>query len=1595
MKHLSVSILACLLLFPPLLISAQTNMLVNGGFESGETAWSGWSSGIQVNQTAPHSGTSCARFTTRSTLEQSPITVIPGKTYKLSAWIRINSMAGSDWGGIRFSAIEYNWSANYDSEFYTLNNRPVGEWFNEIISFVPTSTQVRIQAGFFGGQGWVSDYSFDDLVLFEEIPVNAPPVITSFTLNALQGQVPFAVNAQAVATDPDGAVTNYLYETGDGAVYSGNPSFSHTYRLQGNYTLKLTLTDDAGATDTLIRQMVVTGEDNHLVEITSPLGANGNPVNTSLSQVTLQGIRLNGSGDLFWINNRTMQSGSVPVSAEAFTIENIALSPGMNLVQVQSGKGDGTFRLDEVSIRYTPEGYAGPLISALSASKTNVRQYERTDLQFSVQTVADNPYFPYDTLMPQNLNTGTGISVDVLFTNGSVTYRQPAFLNREYTRQGDHLLPAGESVWTARMAFRETGTWSSSVVARDIIGETSFPGPAITVVQDSLNGGYIRVSASDNRYFEYENGRPFIAMGHGTSVSGPEETDEELGKWQNNHLNFGRFWLSPVSPFSDPWSSWATHHPMISNGYMPPPLLTYNQKYANGDFSYRIASPAVENINTPAIFRGFWDGKTAVEPGKQYRIIARVKTVNLNGNGGLVLKTGGWLGTGVTNPGTGTVLSDVMKGDNPWAYLTGTLTTGSNQTSLDNLYLVLEDCIGEAYLDQLTIQEINPDGSLKENILSKWNANTHYYLDPIRSKDADYLIDQANQAGIHYKIVIHEKNDYICNHLDQAGYVTATQGNFDQPSSTKLGRLYEYYWRNLIARWGYATSVHSWELVNEGAPASYAGLTDRLANTMDNESPYPRMVSTSFWSNWEPEYWAASASDYSDIHAYIMTTGWIDTITIDGQLYNREALKNDAAAAFYAYSQATGTDPLRNKPVILGETDLDMPGNQATDTLLVRDTAGVFLHNFNWAHISHGGITGLLWGTENIRTNNLYHRYKGFYHFMKTLPITTGNYSRLTATTDNTLLRVWGQRQESGNAAHCWIQNRNHTWKKVVQNGNPAPVSGIVTFTGLTPGSMQVERWNSWAEDTIASTTDTLMVNESGELSLSVVNLVADLAFKFSSINAPPPTAVRDWPQFQRDAQRTGRTSVAIPPPYRARWIWAGPGVTLRNQESETGWTDDLTSRPGYSFPLPATVNHTIAQGVQPVIRGNRLYFCTMEGDAYALSIHDGATLWSATVPGGSIVSAAVVDNVVVFAGLRGIVYAMDTLTGALSWQYNTRAAISTAPCVHNNQILIANHKGKVSCLLPSGALLWERQLGAPVTGGIAASGNSLYVPAENLRVYALDLSSGNIRATQQVNGQSFRMCHPVVFNGKVWVTSCPVPMVGSETVMDDLMSASASQQEEQENIRSWLLGESNNWAYSSPDWQHVFALDATTLNIPFLIPSGPVDGCGYPPPSVVVDNENRVLSWWKTRYPTLTSQGPAFGTNYTLDISGINEQNGNRVLIDNGQLSGMWPLETDNLYNFSVGGNYLWLRQNFRGTLVINLSTSQYNLVQTSFRWNDGGNFSGAHISYLDQNNFTNPSGTPVTGSQQPAAARSAPAIAGNYIFISEDFGIVAIETY
>ena len=78
----------------------------------------------------------------------------------------------------------------------------------------------------------------------QTININSPPV-ASFT---------FACNLLTCSFDgsgshdPDGTITSYAWNFGDGTTGSG-PALSHTYAVGGHYAVALTVTDNAGATN--------------------------------------------------------------------------------------------------------------------------------------------------------------------------------------------------------------------------------------------------------------------------------------------------------------------------------------------------------------------------------------------------------------------------------------------------------------------------------------------------------------------------------------------------------------------------------------------------------------------------------------------------------------------------------------------------------------------------------------------------------------------------------------------------------------------------------------------------------------------------------------------------------------------------------------------------------------------------------------------------------------------------------------------------------------------------------------------------------------------------------------------------------------------------------------------------------------------------------------------------------------------------------------------------------------------------------------------------------------------------------------------------
>ena len=85
-------------------------------------------------------------------------------------------------------------------------------------------------------------------------PANQAPT-ASFT--ATPNDLAVTVDASA-STDADGTIASYAWEFGDGGTATGKTPAAHTYAAAGNYTVKLTVTDNQGATNSTTRSVTVT-----------------------------------------------------------------------------------------------------------------------------------------------------------------------------------------------------------------------------------------------------------------------------------------------------------------------------------------------------------------------------------------------------------------------------------------------------------------------------------------------------------------------------------------------------------------------------------------------------------------------------------------------------------------------------------------------------------------------------------------------------------------------------------------------------------------------------------------------------------------------------------------------------------------------------------------------------------------------------------------------------------------------------------------------------------------------------------------------------------------------------------------------------------------------------------------------------------------------------------------------------------------------------------------------------------------------------------------------------------------------------------------
>ncbi len=179
---------------------------------------------------------------------------------------------------------------------------------------------------------------------------------------------------------------------------------------------------------------------------------------------------------------------------------------------------------------------------SVTPSRTQVPRYELIEFRLNLQATYRNAFDPDEITVEGIFNTPSGTKVQV-----------PGFFYRPYTRRlegrEERLIPAGDADWRIRFAPTEIGRYQVVVTVRDRTGKTVRSSPIGFTCVTSKNPGFVRLSKDDRRYFAFDNGEPYLAIGANVCWAGSRGTydyDDWLPRYGQAGANYFRVWLGPA-----------------------------------------------------------------------------------------------------------------------------------------------------------------------------------------------------------------------------------------------------------------------------------------------------------------------------------------------------------------------------------------------------------------------------------------------------------------------------------------------------------------------------------------------------------------------------------------------------------------------------------------------------------------------------------------------------------------------------------------------------------------------------------------------------------------------------------------------------------------------------------------------------------------------------------------------------------------------------------------------------------------------------------------------------------------------------------------
>ncbi|HSD62238.1 MAG TPA: PQQ-binding-like beta-propeller repeat protein [Ignavibacteriaceae bacterium] len=204
------------------------------------------------------------------------------------------------------------------------------------------------------------------------------------------------------------------------------------------------------------------------------------------------------------------------------------------------------------------------------------------------------------------------------------------------------------------------------------------------------------------------------------------------------------------------------------------------------------------------------------------------------------------------------------------------------------------------------------------------------------------------------------------------------------------------------------------------------------------------------------------------------------------------------------------------------------------------------------------------------------------------------------------------------------------------------------------------------------------------------------------------------------------------------------PDEIIFNTEDGNVYKYDMKGNEIWKIKISSSIHSS------PSMKDNIIVFGNDNGEIIGIDSKTGRILYNKKTGESFFGASSISDNTVYIGNDNGNLYAVNLQKGNIIWKYNSGAKIIMTPSVTADKIYFGNLSGELFCLDKEGNLIWRTATDGILNATPFISENYLVIPDMNKKFYFVDINTGKIEKTYNVEGRL--NLSPVIFRNLLFV---------------------------------------------------------------------------------------------------------------------------------------------------------------------------------------------------------------------------------------------------